>query len=98
MGKMLADVAELQQELYGSWKRSWGREGRQVCKFCRCNNGTPVKEWHMPDCERLDYLVQHYGVEFYPSEEPYLDVIVYGYERRRSPPGWISLDDQREEV
>lgn len=89
--KMLTDVTELQQEFYSRWQKADTRGG-EICKFCNaCNNDLGI-EYHMPNCARLDYLVQHYGVSAHSSDAPYLTEEVHGHERRLPKYKWVPLE------
>lgn len=96
-GKMLTDTKALQHSLYGDWKRDNGsRYPAPFCKFCRVGNRSPHKEYHMPDCARLEYLIHFYNVKpRKPKDKKYRNVIVDGSEFMRSGVygWWCTMDE-----
>lgn len=92
MKKMLKDKMELQRALYGNWLRLLYSQPAE-CAFCHTGNPEASRlEWHEPQCPRLEYLKEHYGVEGELIEERGL-VRLYGMEfQKNGVYGWARND------
>jgi hypothetical protein len=95
---MLNTISELQRALYGNWQEDdmgCRREGL-YCRFCGCWQPNPTREYHMPDCPRLDYIAHYYNIKPRKSKNTkYRNVIVDGKEFIRSGIyGWWRTNEE----